>query len=107
MKKRELYFECGKGWHPIISKLLTAIVKDPVPVTVMQIKEKFGGLRFYYDGGSEFTEKLVRAAEEECSRTCEFCGEPGEERNLPWIRTLCDKHYEEELQRFKDMGRIK
>lgn len=103
MMKRELYFDCNKGWHPIIKKLLTDIVADPVPVKVLQIKEKFGGLRFYYDGGSEYTAKLVQAAEEECSRTCEFCGEPGEKRNLRWIRTLCDKHYEEEKKRFESI----
>lgn len=105
LKSKVPYFDCGKGWHPIIEKLLEVIKNDPVEVTVQQIKEKFGGLRFYYYGGSEVTHQAVREAEEECKNVCEFCGEPGKERNLPWIRVLCDKHYEEQVQQFKSYGR--
>lgn len=107
MKKSVPFYECSKGWHAIIDKLVKTVELDPVPVTIEQIKEKFGGLRFYYSGGSEHTHKAVRLAEDECAKTCEFCGEPGTERNLPWIRTLCDTHYEEEVARFKSYGRLK
>lgn len=106
LKSKVPYFECGKGWHPTIEKLLEVIKNDPVEVTVLQIKEKFGGLRFYYYGGSDVTEKAVLAAEKECVDICEFCGEPGVSRDLPWIRVLCDKHYEEAVQRRKSYERI-
>lgn len=61
-------------------------------VTVAQIKEKFGGLRFYYDGGDEYVSGLVTMAEVWANRTCETCGEKGKQRGGGWIRTLCDKH---------------
>lgn len=62
------------------------------PVVVEQIKEKFGGLRFYHQGGDEYVDGLVTMAEEWASRTCEVCGSPGRARQGGWIRTLCDTH---------------
>lgn len=67
-------------------------------VVVDQVKEKFGGLRFYYHGGDEAVSGMVRMAESWAASTCETCGETGTLRPGGWIRTLCDKH-EEEYQR--------
>lgn len=63
---------------------------------IRQIKEKFGGLRFYYDGGDEVIDGAVRMAEAMASRTCEVCGRPGERRGGDWIQTLCDGHYQQQ-----------
>lgn len=98
----------GEGWWPIIKALCNQIhhhVKwkqeqkekygrgDGCPdVVVAQIKEKFGGLRFYYDGGDDVVDGMVRMAESWAARSCEVCGHPGESRQGGWIRTLCDKH---------------
>lgn len=68
-------------------------------IRVHQIKEKFGGLRFYYDGGDEYVRGLVSMAESWAAYTCETCGERGKHRGGGWIRTLCDKHEEEYQQR--------
>lgn len=77
------------------------IIKDlPARVTVAQIKEKFGGLRFYYDGGDEYISGLVTMAESWADKTCEVCGDAGQLRNGGWVRTLCDTH-EEEYQKNK------
>lgn len=74
-------------------------IPDEVPqVVVEQIKEKFGGLRFYYSGGDDTIDGMVRIAEAWASRTCETCGQPGETRSGGWIRTLCD-HHEAEYQK--------
>lgn len=91
-----------KGWQPIIYDLSHCIQKyidwknkDSliVPqVKVTQIKEKFGGLRFYFDGGDEYVEGLVRMAECWADRSCEICGKPGRSRSGGWIKTLCDEH---------------
>jgi hypothetical protein len=62
-----------------------------VPLAV-QVKEKFGGLRFYYDGGDAEISGMVRMAESWADHTCEKCGNKGERRSGGWIRTLCDKH---------------
>jgi hypothetical protein len=61
-------------------------------IHVEQIKEKFGGLRFYYQGGNDEISGMVRMAELWAGRTCEKCGNKGERRSGGWIRTLCDKH---------------
>lgn len=82
--------EHGRGWSWITVALMQQALNDGANIT--QIKEKFGGLRFYYDGGSEELEKLVDEAERLSYRTCEVCGEPGKERGGGWIQTLCDKH---------------
>jgi hypothetical protein len=91
------------GWWPIITSLCANIQhhqdwknrQSPVvpQVTVAQIKEKFGGLRFYYQGGDEQIHGMVRMAEAWAGHTCEECGAPGTIRDGGWIKTLCDTHH--------------
>lgn len=101
-------FAVGEGWWPIIEALCGQIDHyvtwknqqhekygrgEGCPeVTVSQIKEKFGGLRFYYDGGDERVYGMVAMAEAWASHACEECGAPGKTRSGGWIRTLCDTH---------------
>jgi hypothetical protein len=70
-------------------------------IRVEQIKEKFGGLRFYYQGGDDHISGMETMAEVWASRTCETCGNKGERRNGGWIRTLCDVHEAEYQARKK------
>jgi hypothetical protein len=56
-----------------------------------QIKEKFGGLRFYMTHATDKMYDLINEAERKSYTTCEVCGAPGEERGGGWIRTLCDE----------------
>jgi len=100
-------FAVGAGWYPILEALCANIQNhidwrnresEVVPqVTVEQIKEKFGGLRFYYQGGDEQVHGMVRMAEAWAANCCEDCCAPGKRRAGGWIRTLCDVH-EAELQ---------
>lgn len=108
----------GEGWWPIISALCAQIdahvkwkneQRDKYgrgdgchPVIVRQIKEKFGGLRFYYDGGDDMVDGMVRMAESWAARACEECGAPGKIRHGGWIRTLCDQHEAERQERMKE-----
>ena len=95
-------FAISEGWWLIIERLCANIQhhlnwknkeSEVVPqVVVRQIKEKFGGLRFYYDGGDDEITGMVRMAESWAGNTCETCGNKGELRSGGWIRTLCDKH---------------
>ena len=95
-------FAVGKGWNPILERLCRNIQQhiewknresEVVPqVIVEQIKEKFGGLRFYYQGGDDEISGMVRIAERWAGHTCETCGNKGERRGGGWIRTLCDFH---------------
>ena len=105
-------FACGEGWWPILEKLCSNIQNhidwknkqsEIVPqVTVAQIKEKFGGLRFYYDGGDDHINGMVRMAEAWADASCEECGAPGKKREGGWIKTLCDHHEAERQQRKKE-----
>ena len=74
-------------------------------VHVEQIKEKFGGLRFYYQGGNEHISGMVTMAEVWAGRSCETCGNVGVRRSGGWIRTLCDIH-EAEYQRNKETEHV-
>jgi len=61
-------------------------------VVIEQVKEKFGELRFYYTGGDEVINGMVRMAESMSSVTCEECGVPGKLRGSGWVKTVCDLH---------------
>lgn len=71
-------------------------------ICIEQIKEKFGGLRFYYQGGDEHVSGMVTMAEVWANHTCETCGNKGERRSGGWIRTLCDHHEELYQSRSQD-----
>ena len=58
-------------------------------VVAVQVKEKFGTLRFYYNGGDEYIHGLVAMAETMSARTCESCGAPAKSTNNGWITTMC------------------
>ena len=137
-KYPEMYHNvyCGisidEGWFPIIEILSSTIyhrvkyvnqrremlLKDnkynqTIPEElkypeVHQIKEKFGGLRFYYDGGDQYVAGMVQMAEIWASHTCEVCGERGTSRSGGWIKTLCDVHDKERKaayeKRFANIG---
>jgi hypothetical protein len=96
-------FECGDGWYNILDQLCNNIQhyidwknrkEEIVPqVVAEQVKEKFGTLRFYYRGGDDYIEGMVRMADSMSSILCEECGDTGKQRYGGWIRTLCDEHY--------------
>ena len=101
-----------KGRQPSLydeTRIEEILDNDPIEVTphirhieVHQIKEKFGGLRFYYEGGDGEVSGMVRMAECWAAYTCEVCGERGTRRAGGWIRTLCDKHEAEHQQRLSE-----
>jgi hypothetical protein len=92
-------FDCGDGWYNILNQLMGNIQhhidwknrnSEVVPqVTLDQVKEKFGTLRFYYTGGDEYIHGLVAMAEAMSGVTCESCGNPGERRGGGWVHTYC------------------
>ena len=66
-----------------------------VPVAT-QIKEKFGGLRFYVDKASDNHYDYISFAETMSYCTCETCGAPGETYTDGWHKTLCSVHAKQE-----------
>lgn len=61
-------------------------------VVATQVKEKFGTLRFYYNGGDSIIDGMVRMAESMSGVTCEKCGDVAKLRGNGWWYTACDKH---------------
>lgn len=60
---------------------------------VLQVKEKFGGLRFYVNcRQNEAISQRIGIAADESFHTCEICGQPGKLREDGLIKTLCDEH---------------
>lgn len=100
------WLDLPEGWISVVDKLCEAIqsyidnvtrytegktYKTP-QVTCTQMKEKFGGLRFYVNGGDNHTDGMIYMAEHLCSLTCQKCGS---EKNIGqtkgWIATLCEE----------------
>jgi hypothetical protein len=86
-------FEINSGWYGLVRALLEELHHAGWDKEICQVKEKFGGLRFYINSGSEEIFNIIHKYEELSYKICEECGEPGEVRGGGWIQTLCDKHY--------------
>lgn len=109
---RNAHFGTDEGWDMLIYKLCCRIEShlawnDPEGyIEVIEVKEKFGGLRFYYDNHSKsdkFISGMVDFAEIMSEVTCERCGRPGSFRGeLPWFKTLCDDHFVERIAGYND-----
>jgi hypothetical protein len=105
-------FAVGEGWWPILQALCSNIQQylnwknresEIVPqVVVEQIKEKFGGLRFYYSGGDDRVTGMVSMAEAWADKSCETCGAPGTAGGKGWIKTLCSTHRAEADARYAE-----
>lgn len=98
-------FPCsyGDGWYQLTHDLCRELTDlyiangiNPDIIEMIQVKEKFGGMRFYtgslLDGGHDIIQKY----EDKSYEICEVCGEAGELcRRGSWYMTLCDKHRDE------------
>lgn len=84
-------FSTGSGWDPLLTELFDAMQRFPDAPRIVQVKEKFGGLRVYTSHVHPEIDNLIRAAEDRASKTCEMCGttEGVAERGGMWIKTLC------------------
>lgn len=88
----------GLGWQPIVKKAIEEI--EAKGGTILQVKEKFGGLRLYCAGDDGSIFDIADKAERDCENLCEDCGIPGKKRSDAWIRTLCDGCHEKDRARF-------
>lgn len=105
----ENYDAVGAGWRPLLEslnwQLMEAVGGERASeLKVLQIKEKFGGLRVYLDS-SAFPEetqnvvfRLIALVENLSFSICELCGAPGTTRTpnnslYGWRKTLCPEHH--------------
>jgi len=85
--RRQALNSVGPGWQEVIKMLMTA---KPDETIVVQVKEKFGGLRFYTENAPDNYRRLVRVGESACDYLCETCGKLGEtNRGGGWIKNRC------------------
>ena len=91
---------CGKGWYWLIDNLCSAIQGyiDSNPhlniqqVEAVQLKEKFGQMRLYFDGGGDHIGGMVSFAENLSYSICEECGSTDKVKQTSgWITSLCAK----------------
>ena len=100
--KSGIYFEVQDGWFTLLwnlsEKLEQLILQlrepkdEPQSYHADQVKEKFGGLRFYMSLTTDEMGRLIDEAEKQSFKICEICGEPGLIRGRSWLQTRCDKH---------------
>jgi hypothetical protein len=86
---RKRRYEKLKWWRKLFTKPQSAITFE-----ARQVKEKFGSLRFYYDGGDDRIKGMVRMAESISNRICDVCG--GAARPVypteSWVAVRCPQH---------------
>ena len=84
--------EVGEGWRPFVKIAIEQI--ENLGGKITQVKEKFGGLRIYFDADNRIEcDKIVTEAEYKAEITCEYCGQPGKILNRKgWLKCCCKEH---------------
>lgn len=94
--KERGFFGIWNGWLGLVKEMMEDIIQMGWNKEISQVKEKFGGLRFYINSASNEIHNRITVAENLSYKVCEKCGEPGELRtDIGWYLTLCDTHYTE------------
>lgn len=88
--------ETGDGWFDLIYELSDKITKIDPEVQAVQVKEKYGTLRFYVGPvdkeKSDAVYDIISEYESKSANTCEHCGSTDNvTQTQGWIVTLCDK----------------
>jgi len=106
------YFECGDGWFDLIATLCSNIqshvdwkYKDLLPEELddiqpkaVQVKEKFGGLRFYCSVTDDQIDGMISFAESYSYKVCEGCSNKASVYGDGWCRShcsVCESQYQE------------
>jgi hypothetical protein len=86
--------QCNYGWYQLLIDLCTELKKANFTGYILQIKSKFGGLRFYISSPTREQYHLIHKAEESSFTICEICGRQGKLRKIyGWLHTFCFWHY--------------
>lgn len=88
---------CGKGWYTLIDTLCQLLQsetddKQAPQVVAMQVKEKFGVLRFQPRQASSEQRGMIAMAIAMSSHVCELCGQPGQTVVAGAWMTRCPQH---------------
>jgi len=96
------YFECSNGWYPLIDKLSERLEEVNNSLTdghihAAQVKNKFGGLRFYIDTENvcaadyDMIQAFIAEAESLSYMTCELCSDAIDKKNVTRYQSICQK----------------
>jgi RNA polymerase-binding transcription factor DksA len=122
--RHEVYPSCGDGWFDLVyetSQKIENVIKnsrdfdmdeDFLPY-VVQIKEKFAGLRYYISNGNNEIFNIINEAEQKSYSICEDCGtkenvigyKPLTEQSK-WYFTLCENCREKQTKRMEDFKNV-
>jgi hypothetical protein len=96
----ECYAECisfdvDAGWHSLLKDLLVFIAERNPDTRVHQVKEKFGGLRFYVGQTTEEIRAAINEVEKASFHICDTCGKPAITSGKFWLVTRCEPCIEE------------
>jgi hypothetical protein len=97
--------ECGDGWYDLLDHLCANLqfntdvnnyvsngIERYPQVVAMQVKEKFGGLRFYVESATDAQYAVISFAEALSYHMCDVCGAKGKPNREGWIKTRCEVH---------------
>lgn len=110
--KHYVAFECGPGWYDLLAELSRKIEglleeyaqvykqfgcedADDVGMYAVQVKEKYGTLRFYMSSETDEISDLIGKAEVLSTQVCESCGDPGKMRGSCWMEVRCERCFKE------------
>lgn len=96
-------FECGDGWTDLLVELCSKIQshlktipeEEAKNIVAVQVKEKYGTLRFYLSCEDDAISDFIRDATIKSSMTCETCGKPGKVLGESWLYCACPEHSRE------------
>lgn len=97
------WITCDKGWYKLVIDTHKKLKYIDPDYEIHQIKEKFGGLRYYYHCSvpyksiqREIMDAIVESAESNAEKTCEACGANSYKDKAKtrlrnhWYKTLCE-----------------
>jgi hypothetical protein len=88
--------DTGPGWLPLIKELDSKMSELDPNYRINQIKEKFGGLRYYFSSSSNNADAMYDLEyeyEAKSFKICEYCGSEEdvttEAGKGGWVKTFC------------------
>lgn len=91
------FSEIPCGWRKAFGKQLVKDIDcwlkehNITDFKIIQLKEKFGGLRIYHNAPYQLDEDVIRKYEELSVNTCIRCGKPAKYFSTGWISPFCEK----------------
>lgn len=82
----------GAGWASLVNRVFDKLTTIKGTVKIIQVKEKYAGLRIYTDYQNKELSEIIHQVERQSFRMCETCGAAGLVRGRGYFYTSCDAH---------------